>query len=88
MTVSTGLVVRLEPVLFDTMFDSRAPGAPTGKTGELRDDLSLEMAGQLHLLLSRDRKLIKPDDYQKLEPRITEIKRMLTVFVQRLTAEG
>jgi four helix bundle protein len=33
---------------------------------------------EYHLLLSRDLKLIKPDDYQKLEPRITEIKRMLT----------
>jgi len=43
---------------------------------------------EYHLLLSRDLKLIKPDDYEKLEPRITEIKRMLTVFVQRLTAES
>jgi len=42
---------------------------------------------EYHLLLSRDLKLIRLDDYEKLDPRITEIKRMLTVFVQKLTAE-
>jgi len=43
---------------------------------------------EYQLLLSRDLKLIQEDDYEKLEPRITEIKRMLTVFVQKLTAES
>jgi four helix bundle protein len=43
---------------------------------------------EYHLLLSRDLKLIRLDDYEKLEPLITEIKRMLTVFVQKLTAES
>ena len=43
---------------------------------------------EYHLLLSRDLKLIRLDDYEKLDPRITEIKRMLTVFVQKLTAES
>jgi len=43
---------------------------------------------EYQLLLARDLKLIKPDDYEKLAPQTTEIKRMLTVFVQRLTAES
>jgi four helix bundle protein len=43
---------------------------------------------EYHLLLSRDLKLIQQGDYEQLEPRITEIKRMLTVFVQKLTAES
>ena len=43
---------------------------------------------EYHLLLARDLKLIKPDDYEKLAQQTTEIKRMLTVFVQKLTAEG
>lgn len=43
---------------------------------------------EYQLLLSRDLKLIQPVDYENLEPRITEIKRMLTVFVQKLTAES
>jgi len=43
---------------------------------------------EYHLLLSRDLKLIQPNDYEQLEQQITEIKRMLTVFVQKLTAES
>jgi four helix bundle protein len=43
---------------------------------------------EYHLLLSRDLKLIQPNDYEKLQQQITEIKRMLTVFVQKLTAES
>jgi len=40
------------------------------------------------LSVTQDLKLIKPDDYEKLAQQTTEIKRMLTVFVQKLTAEG
>jgi four helix bundle protein len=43
---------------------------------------------EYHLLLARDLKLIGPDDYEKLALHTIEIKRMLTVFVQKLTAEG
>ena len=43
---------------------------------------------EYHLLLARDLKLIKPDDYEKLALQTTEIKRMLTVFVQKLSAES
>jgi len=40
------------------------------------------------LLQARDLKLIQPDDHELLERQTTEIKRMLTVFVQKLTAES
>jgi hypothetical protein len=33
---------------------------------------------EYHLLLARDLKLFKPGDYEKLAPRATELKRMLT----------
>jgi hypothetical protein len=38
--------------------------------------------------LARDLKLIKPNDYEKLAPLTIEIKRMLTVFIQKLNAES
>lgn len=43
---------------------------------------------EYQLLLARDLKLILSDDYEKLAQQTTEIKRMLTVFVQRLSAES
>jgi four helix bundle protein len=43
---------------------------------------------EYQILLARDLKLIKPEDYEQLAQQVTEIKRMLTVFVQRLTAES
>ena len=43
---------------------------------------------EYHLPLARDLELIKPDDYEKLALQTTEIKRMLTVFVQKLSAES
>lgn len=33
---------------------------------------------EYHLLLAKDLKLIKPEDYTDLSPRVTELKRMLT----------
>ena len=42
---------------------------------------------EYHLLLARDLNLIKLNDYPLLAEQIVEIKRMLTVFVQKLTAE-
>jgi four helix bundle protein len=42
---------------------------------------------EYQLLLARDLKLIQPDDYEKLSAQTVEIKRMLTVLVQKLTAE-
>ena len=43
---------------------------------------------EYQILLARDLKLIKPEDYGQLAQQITEIKHMLTVFVRRLTAES
>ena len=43
---------------------------------------------EYQLLLAHDLKLIRSDDYETLAQQTTEIKRMLTVFVQRLSAEG
>ena len=41
---------------------------------------------EYHLLLARDLNLIQPNDYESLAQRVIEIKRMLTVFLQKLTA--
>ena len=43
---------------------------------------------EYQLLLARDLKLIQPKDYEKLSAQTVEIKPMLTVLVQKLTAEG
>ena len=42
---------------------------------------------EYQLLLARDLKLIQPQDYEKLSAQTVEIKRMLTVLVQKLTAD-
>jgi four helix bundle protein len=41
-----------------------------------------------HLLLARDLKLINSKDYEQLAQQTTEIKRMLTGLLQKLTAES
>ena len=43
---------------------------------------------EYQLLLARDLKLIQPQDYENLSAQTVEIKRMLTVLVQKLTADG
>jgi len=43
---------------------------------------------EYQLLLAHDLKFMPPDDYEKLMQQTIEIKRMLTVFVQKLTAES
>src|ERR1035438_1079110 len=43
--------------------------------------------GEYHLLLARDLKLLKPGEYEELAPRATELKRMLTALLQKLTAD-
>jgi len=43
---------------------------------------------EYQLLLARDLKLLQPDDYEQLSQQTIEIKRMLTVLVQKLTAES
>jgi len=42
---------------------------------------------EYHLLLAKDLKLIKSADYQELDQRATELKRMLTALMQKLKAD-
>src|SRR5437660_12917767 len=42
---------------------------------------------EYELLLARDLKLIQPADYEQLSLQTVELKRMLTVLVQKLTAD-
>ena len=42
---------------------------------------------EYQILLSRDLQLIQTDDYERLTQQAIEIKRMLTVLVQKLNAE-
>jgi four helix bundle protein len=42
----------------------------------------------LAIYLARDLKLIQSNDYEQLAEQTTEIKRMLTVFVQKTGAEN
>ena len=43
---------------------------------------------EYQLLLARDLKFIQPKDYEQLSAQTVEIKRMLTVLVQKLTADS
>ncbi len=43
---------------------------------------------EYQLLLARDLKFIPPNDYEQLAQQAIEIKRMLTVLVQKLNAES
>jgi four helix bundle protein len=42
---------------------------------------------EYHLLLARDLKFIRPQDYDALDQRATELKRMLTALLQKLNAD-
>ena len=42
---------------------------------------------EYHLLLARDLKLIKLKDYEALDQRATELKRMLTALLRKLNAD-
>jgi four helix bundle protein len=42
---------------------------------------------EYHLLLAKDLKLIPPKDHAELSRRATEVKRMLTALLQKLTAD-
>ena len=43
---------------------------------------------EYHLLLARDLQLLKPAEYEELTQQATEVKRMLTALLQKLTAES
>ncbi len=42
---------------------------------------------EYHLLLARDLNLVPPKNYEELHQQTTELKRMLTAFMQKLNAE-
>lgn len=42
---------------------------------------------EYHLLLSRDLSLLNSPDYERLAGEVTEVKRMLTSFIQKLKAD-
>ena len=42
---------------------------------------------EYHLLLARDLRLIQPKDYDALDQRAIELKRMLTALLQKLNAD-
>jgi four helix bundle protein len=52
-------------------------------------DISLGSASEIqyHLLLARDLQYLADDAYETLDQAVTEIKRMLTAFVQKLKAD-
>ena len=64
-----------------------------GRTGEAEFarfcSIAMGSASELeyHLLLAKDLKLIKPNDHTELSQRTTELKRMLTVLLQKLKAD-
>ena len=67
-----------------------AEGCGRSGDGEFARYCSIAMGSaserEYHLLLARDLKLILPADYEELAPRATELKRMLTGLMQKLTA--
>ena len=42
---------------------------------------------EYHLLLAHDLNVLKGSDYERLREGVTEVKRMLTSFIQRLSAD-
>ena len=42
---------------------------------------------EYHLLLAHDLKLLKTSDYDKFEQQVSEVKRMLTMFIKKLKAD-
>jgi four helix bundle protein len=65
-----------------------------GRTGEreLARFLQIAMGSaselEYHLLLARDLGFVDEALYQQLQERTTEVKRILTAFVRKLTADG
>ena len=43
---------------------------------------------EYHLILAHDLDLLNPSDHERLMKEVTEVKRMLTAFIQKLRADG
>ena len=68
-----------------------AEGCGRGGDAELARFLQIAMGSaselEYHLLLARDLSLLNSPDYERLAGGVTEVKRMLTSFIQRLKAD-
>ncbi len=69
-----------------------AEGCGRSGEAELARFLGIAMGSaselEYHLLLAHDLNLLDISDYERLTKEVTEIKRMLTSFVQKLKADG
>ena len=68
-----------------------AEGCGTARDTELARYCSIARSSaselEYHLLLARDLKLIRSDDFEQATERVVEIKRMLTGLIQKLNAD-
>ena len=68
-----------------------AEGSGRDTDADLRRFLQIAMGSaselQYHLLLAHDLKLLNEETYLKLDEDVTEVKRMLASFIQRLKAD-
>lgn len=68
-----------------------AEGCGRGSDAEFARFLQIAMGSaselEYHLLLARDLNLLNSSDYNQLAREVTEVKRMLTSLIQKLTAD-
>jgi four helix bundle protein len=69
-----------------------AEGCGREGEAELKHFLSIARGSaselEYHLLLARDLHYLPPADHERLSNEVTQIKRMLTVFIQKLKADS
>ena len=69
-----------------------AEGCGRGSPAELSRYLQMALGSaselEYHMLLARDLKMLPTTAYELLDPRVTEVKRMLASFIQKLTTES
>ena len=69
-----------------------AEGCGRGSEAELARFLQVALGSaselEYHLLLAHDLSLLNGANYDKLASEVTEVKRMLTSFIQKLKADG
>jgi four helix bundle protein len=68
-----------------------AEGCGRRGNGELHRFLQMAMGSaselEYHLLLSKDLGYLKPADYQKMQPMVEEVKRMLASLIRKVDSE-
>jgi four helix bundle protein len=69
-----------------------AEGCVRGSSGEFRHFLQVALGSaselEYHILLSHELGYLDKSQYESLENNATELKRMLTSFIQKLTADS